>query len=52
LRLPQPGGVDNPDSLQPHGLQHYYVPLAVVLVDPKGTVTAKECRRIIKLVAS
>ena len=43
-----PGPVDNPDSLPPHGVQHYYAPLWIISVDSSGTVTAApggDCRR-------
>lgn len=43
-----PGTVDNPSSLHPHGIVHNYAPLALISVDDKGKISAKDCRRILK----
>jgi hypothetical protein len=43
-----PGPVENPVSLPPHGIQHYYAPLWIISVDSSGKVTANandDCRR-------
>jgi hypothetical protein len=44
-----PGTVDNPASLAPHGIQHYYAPLCIVTVaDGKVTGAGDDCRRKFK----
>ena len=48
-----PGLIDNPAALPPHGIQHYYAPLAILSVDAGGKLTAAaECRSLIKPVVS
>jgi hypothetical protein len=44
-----PGTANNPDALPPHGVQHYYAPLAVISVTAGGidssTAPLGDCRR-------
>ena len=43
-----PGVRDDPAALSPHGVQHFYAPLAIASVDAAGKVTLNaDCRRTI-----
>ena len=37
-----PGPVDNPTAIPPHGIVHYYAPLAIIYVDANGNITANQ----------
>jgi hypothetical protein len=43
-----PGDVGSPLALPPHGVQHYFAPLAMVALDGAGSVTIHDCRRLWK----
>lgn len=37
---------DNPKALPPHGVRHYYAPLAIIAAEQSGTIQSIDCRHL------